>query len=124
MVEWFIAPVLKTGDPQGSVGSNPTPSAILLRLALDFTRRVSSNAPLASDRPAMVRFGSVRGYWPAFCAAQIFDLSADGVSHLAPGSLPDCGVGPSVAVRRADADPLGTADHSRLPWSVCPPFVA
>ena len=27
MVEWFIAPVLKTGDPQGSVGSNPTPSA-------------------------------------------------------------------------------------------------
>jgi hypothetical protein len=30
MVEWFIAPVLKTGDPQGSVGSNPTPSAMLI----------------------------------------------------------------------------------------------
>jgi hypothetical protein len=28
MVERFNAPVLKTGDPQGSVGSNPTPSAI------------------------------------------------------------------------------------------------
>ena len=28
MAEWSIAPVLKTGDPQGSVGSNPTPSAI------------------------------------------------------------------------------------------------
>ena len=27
MAEWIIAPVLKTGDPQGSVGSNPTPSA-------------------------------------------------------------------------------------------------
>jgi hypothetical protein len=27
MVERFNAPVLKTGDPQGSVGSNPTPSA-------------------------------------------------------------------------------------------------
>jgi hypothetical protein len=27
MAEWSIAPVLKTGDPQGSVGSNPTPSA-------------------------------------------------------------------------------------------------
>src|SRR6266481_5337734 len=27
MVERFIAPVLKTGDPEGSVGSNPTPSA-------------------------------------------------------------------------------------------------
>jgi hypothetical protein len=30
MVERFIAPVLKTGDPQGSVGSNPTPSARLI----------------------------------------------------------------------------------------------
>jgi hypothetical protein len=29
MVERFNAPVLKTGDPQGSVGSNPTPSAIV-----------------------------------------------------------------------------------------------
>ena len=28
MVEWSIAPVLKTGMPQGIVGSNPTPSAI------------------------------------------------------------------------------------------------
>jgi hypothetical protein len=27
VVEWSIAPVLKTGEPQGSVGSNPTPSA-------------------------------------------------------------------------------------------------
>ena len=26
MAERFKAPVLKTGDPQGSVGSNPTPS--------------------------------------------------------------------------------------------------
>jgi hypothetical protein len=30
MAEWSIAPVLKTGDPQGSVGSNPTPSAMLI----------------------------------------------------------------------------------------------
>jgi hypothetical protein len=28
MAERLKAPVLKTGDPQGSVGSNPTPSAI------------------------------------------------------------------------------------------------
>jgi hypothetical protein len=27
MAERFKAPVLKTGDPRGSVGSNPTPSA-------------------------------------------------------------------------------------------------
>jgi hypothetical protein len=29
VVEWSIAPVLKTGEPKGSVGSNPTPSAII-----------------------------------------------------------------------------------------------
>ena len=29
MVEWSIAPVLKTGGPKGSVGSNPTLSAII-----------------------------------------------------------------------------------------------
>ena len=29
MVEWFKAPVLKTGDVQASVGSNPTLSASL-----------------------------------------------------------------------------------------------
>jgi hypothetical protein len=28
VAEWSIAPVLKTGEPKGSVGSNPTPSAI------------------------------------------------------------------------------------------------
>ena len=27
MAEWFKAAVLKTAEPQGSVGSNPTPSA-------------------------------------------------------------------------------------------------
>lgn len=30
VVEWSIAPVLKTGMPQGIVGSNPTPSAMEL----------------------------------------------------------------------------------------------
>ena len=28
VVEWLIAPVLKTGRPKGLVGSNPTPSAM------------------------------------------------------------------------------------------------
>ena len=28
VVEWLMAPVLKTGDPQGSVGSNPTLSVL------------------------------------------------------------------------------------------------
>jgi hypothetical protein len=27
VVEWLMAPVLKTGRPKGLVGSNPTPSA-------------------------------------------------------------------------------------------------
>jgi hypothetical protein len=31
VVEWLMAPVLKTGRPKGLVGSNPTPSAILFR---------------------------------------------------------------------------------------------
>ena len=29
VAEWMKAPVSKIGEPQGSVGSNPTPSAIL-----------------------------------------------------------------------------------------------
>jgi hypothetical protein len=32
VVEWFMAPVLKTGRAQALVGSNPTPSAISLGL--------------------------------------------------------------------------------------------
>ncbi len=39
VAEWSIAPVLKTGEPQGSVGSNPTSSAKLL------AGRISANAP-------------------------------------------------------------------------------
>ena len=31
VVEWLMAPVLKTGRAQALVGSNPTPSAILTR---------------------------------------------------------------------------------------------
>jgi hypothetical protein len=33
VVEWLMAPVLKTGDPKGSVGSNPTPSVNFLLVA-------------------------------------------------------------------------------------------
>src|SRR6266404_1115908 len=35
VVEWFMAPVLKTGRPKGLVGSNPTPSATTFSI-LDF----------------------------------------------------------------------------------------
>ena len=28
VVEWLMAPVLKTGVPKGTVGSNPTPSVL------------------------------------------------------------------------------------------------
>ena len=35
MVEWFKAPVLKTGDVQASVGSNPTLSAIFLQTEMN-----------------------------------------------------------------------------------------
>jgi hypothetical protein len=30
VVEWLMAPVLKTGRAQALVGSNPTPSALLI----------------------------------------------------------------------------------------------
>jgi hypothetical protein len=64
MAERSIAPVLKTGDPQGSVGSNPTPSARLIfnelhRFAILY-RNVDRNTsalfhwiPSASDRREM-----------------------------------------------------------------------
>jgi hypothetical protein len=85
---------------------------------------LASDTRLANDSPAMVCFGSARGYWPALCATQIPDLSADGGSHLVPGSLHCCSVGPSVAARRGDANQLGIGDHSRHPWFVCLGFVA
>ncbi len=34
VVEWLMAPVLKTGDPQGSVGSNPTLSVSGLKTGI------------------------------------------------------------------------------------------
>ena len=36
VVEWLMAPVLKTGRAQALVGSNPTPSAEIIRRALEF----------------------------------------------------------------------------------------
>ena len=35
VAEWTIAPVLKTGAPQGAGGSNPSPSAILRKNAAE-----------------------------------------------------------------------------------------
>ena len=37
VVEWLMAPVLKTGEVKASVGSNPTPSVARPRLARRFT---------------------------------------------------------------------------------------
>ena len=53
MVERFIAPVLKTGDPQGSVGSNPTPSAIPIPSG-------GSQTSYRSDFNLIPNFGVVR----------------------------------------------------------------
>ena len=39
MVEWSITPVLKTGVPRGTGGSNPSLSAIALRL-VEFSQPV------------------------------------------------------------------------------------
>ena len=42
VVEWLMAPVLKTGDPQGSVGSNPT---------LSVSRRKTGIPKISCDVP-------------------------------------------------------------------------
>jgi hypothetical protein len=55
MAERFKAPVLKTGDPQGSVGSNPTPSAMLFPLERRSQWQVTDGAgdvPIAQSEPA------------------------------------------------------------------------
>ncbi len=52
VVEWSIAPVLKTGEPKGSVGSNPTPSAIWdFRLQIEDCRlETPHSAPTGEGR--------------------------------------------------------------------------
>ncbi len=61
MAEWSIAAVLKTAEPKGSVGSNPTPSAIFALakiiqnhgFELQFDRRRASGIPFtAKQHPA------------------------------------------------------------------------
>jgi hypothetical protein len=51
VVEWLMAPVLKTGRPKGLVGSNPTPSAICIS---DFRLSISERGkkPLRSEESA------------------------------------------------------------------------
>ena len=64
MAEWFKAPVLKTGDPQGSVGSNPTPSAMLIMNDLDrYVRKYS----------VKTRSGLAREY--------LFEIGAQGIKE-------------------------------------------
>ena len=48
MVEWFKAPVLKTGDVQASVGSNPTLSANLLA---DTIKQIWRNTQVVKGLP-------------------------------------------------------------------------
>ena len=57
MAEWSIAPVLKTGDAQASVGSNPTPSAkkTQLRQALAFARTVTDLSAVPPNQPLAER---------------------------------------------------------------------
>ena len=57
MAEWSIAPVLKTGDAQASVGSNPTPSAkkTQLRQALALARTVTDLSAVPPNQPLAER---------------------------------------------------------------------
>ena len=73
VVERSIAPVLKTGDPQGSVGSNPTPSAIR-RSRLE-TFPWDENAVRAGDR-------SLEATNPTFLVLRMGKRPATGMSPL------------------------------------------
>ena len=58
MAEWLIAPVLKTGVPQGIGGSNPSPSAISAPASAACAQRNhllprSSAMILATSRPLL-----------------------------------------------------------------------
>ena len=66
VAEWFKAAVLKTAVPQGTVGSNPTPSAMsCMELRTIYTMRQVTMSPISERKPAGV-FGSipsVTGKW-------------------------------------------------------------
>ncbi|MEN9654866.1 MAG: hypothetical protein RL235_978 [Chlamydiota bacterium] len=49
MAEWPIAPVLKTGSPQGFVGSNPTSSDFLPRKAEEESRKCGFRGRIRVD---------------------------------------------------------------------------
>ncbi len=57
MAEWSIAPVLKTGEPKGSVGSNPTSSASV-RSTQSILFRMRKSVPVAAWFIA-IAFGSM-----------------------------------------------------------------
>ena len=66
MAEWFKATVLKTVEPQGSVGSNPTPSASCLAAAEGGPRapRTRRGARVAESGRLLSGWGekSLRGF--------------------------------------------------------------
>jgi hypothetical protein len=99
MVERFIAPVLKTGDPKGSVGSNPTPSAINFTTKTRRTQRkaIKSSAPkivcLCVLRAFVVKISLSLAYrpWqgdPRFGETLSVTLDDDAASY--PGQFSGC----------------------------------
>ena len=71
-----MAPVLKTGRPKGLVGSNPTPSAILLRA--DALRRIGS--ALCAKQDALRSFSE--GGPQLYYVYLIESLSAEGRRYV------------------------------------------
>ncbi len=74
---WLIAPVLKTGVSQGTVGSNPTPSAIIR----------SQNGNVYTIRVVVIAHGNYHS--PCGGVAKLVDapdLGSGGVTRV--GSIP------------------------------------
>ena len=53
--EWFKEPVLKTGEPKGSVGSNPTPTVSDTIVLASRIRLKKGRARRAGDKEALMR---------------------------------------------------------------------
>src|SRR5260221_211033 len=102
MAERFNAPVLKTGDPQGSVGSNPTPSATLNgHLSLAGARFGSLIAISVNVEPSLVAEISPLT-WAISPRSPLRQQSAIGPGSLWPYARPD------PEFRAANLNPSGS----------------
>ena len=107
MAEWSNAPVLKTGVPQGTVGSNPTSSA-----SFPFYCKYLS---LSVTESYLARFSGIARLYgmsalESFCAAKVTIIGVGGVGCWVAEALARSGVGTITLV---DLDDLCVTNINR-----------